>query len=349
MFVNKLIAALCAGFVLCACTAVSLAEEPVSELDRIEMNNGSVLFGTVTGARDGEVTLDTEFAGSLTLKLSDISSISTQSAMVVQLEDGTVLPERPLDVKDGVVVLAPDTQVERSYVAGDIRVVNPEPWELGLGYNRTGALSFMWKLERGNTDNDELDYALESIWRSLEDRYTFRLNGENDETNNQKSADNWRMIGKYDRFIEGPWYWGANIGAEQDEFAELDLRYYMGPYMGRHFYDTPALTLDGELGLAYVHEQYFNSPTQEYIGANWNVHFQSDILSDASRVYVNHVGIWNLDTPSDIILNTTFGLAVPLWGSLEGAAEVLIEYDSGAVEGVENLDQTYNLRIGYTW
>ena len=34
---------------------------------------------------------------------------------------------------------------------------------------------------------------------------------------------------------------------------------------------------------------------------------------------------------------------------VEAAAEVLWEYDSGAVEGVEELDETYSFRIGYTW
>jgi len=28
---------------------------------------------------------------------------------------------------------------------------------------------------------------------------------------------------------------------------------------------------------------------------------------------------------------------------------VLIEYDSGAVDNVEELDETYSFRIGYTW
>ena len=66
-------------------------------------------------------------------------------------------------------------------------------------------------------------------------------------------------------------------------------------------------------------------------------------------MYVDHIGIWDLDNTDDIILNTTFGLAFPLLFGLEGAAEILLEYDSGAVEGVEDLDQTYSLRIGYRW
>jgi hypothetical protein len=37
-----------------------------------------------------------------------------------------------------------------------------------------------------------------------------------------------------------------------------------------------------------------------------------------------------------------------MW-DLEASAEMLFEYDSGAVEGVDDLDQTYNIRLGYTW
>jgi hypothetical protein len=42
-------------------------------------------------------------------------------------------------------------------------------------------------------------------------------------------------------------------------------------------------------------------------------------------------------------------LAFPLLWSLEAAAEVLFEYDSGAVEGVDENDETYKFRIGYSW
>ncbi len=59
--------------------------------------------------------------------------------------------------------------------------------------------------------------------------------------------------------------------------------------------------------------------------------------------------LWNLQDTEDIILNTAFGLSFPLLGNLEAAAEILLEYDTGAVEDVEELDQTYKFRIGYTW
>ena len=56
-----------------------------------------------------------------------------------------------------------------------------------------------------------------------------------------------------------------------------------------------------------------------------------------------------MDDSSDYILNLILGLAFPLVWSLEAAAELQLDYDNGAVEGVDKLDQTYRLRLGYTW
>lgn len=66
-------------------------------------------------------------------------------------------------------------------------------------------------------------------------------------------------------------------------------------------------------------------------------------------MYIGQLGVWNLDETSDFIVNTTFGLSFPLLWGLEAAAEILLEYDAGAVQGVEKLDETYALRLGYRW
>ena len=107
--------------------------------------------------------------------------------------------------------------------------------------------------------------------------------------------------------------------------------------------------LEAELGLSYVNEDFISAEDQDYPGANWTVRISSDYLGGGSNLYMNHNAIWNLDTTEDIILNTAVGLSFPLLGNLEAAAEVLYEYDSGALPGIEELDETYNIRIGYTW
>jgi len=328
--------------------SASLQAEETAMLDQIELKNGSTLIGTVTGYADGAVSLETDFAGTVTVSQDQIVSLRSSEPVVMQLADGTVLESQPLLVENEQLVVT-GTVPGTTFSLGDLSKTNPEPWELGNGYNWTGLVNFAWSIERGNSDTDELDYKLDTRWQGKDDRYTARLNGEVDETNDQKNADNWNVIGKYDRFLDDRWYWGWLAAAEQDEFADIDLRYYTGPYAGRHFFTESIFDLEAELGLVYVNEDFITAEDQEYPGANWNVHIKSNYLGGASRLYLDHIGIWNLDETEDIILNTTFGLAFPLLFGLEGAAEVLLEYDSGAVEGVEELDETYKFRIGYTW
>lgn len=325
------------------------AAETTAPQDEILLKNGSKVIGAVTASRDGVVTIDTDFAGTLSIKVEEIESMQTQGSIVMQMADGQLIENKPITFAGEQVTISPNSADALDYALADVLLVNPEPWELGNGYKASGNVSFAMVMQRGNTETDELDYRLESIWRSVRDRYTIRMDGEYDESAGNKIADNWKVVGKYDYFLDGPWYTGVNAGAEQDEFADLDLRYYVGPYAGRQFYDKPIFSLAGELGLAYVNEDFSSAEDQEYPGANWTVRMASNYLGGDTNLYINHDAIWNLDSTSDIILNTAFGLSFPLLGSLEAAAEILYEYDSGAVEGIEKMDETYNFRIGYTW
>ena len=325
------------------------AAETAAPMDEILLKNGSRVIGTVTASRDGVVTIDTDFAGTLSISAEEIQSMRSQDSLVVQMADGQIFENKPILIEGEQVTVTQGDGLEQNYALADVLLVNPEPWELGHGYKATGGVSFAFVMQRGNTETDELDYRLESIWRSIRDRYTVRLDGEFDENSEAKIADNWKVVGKYDYFLEDRWYTGVNFSAEQDEFRDLDLRYYVGPYIGREFYVEPIFTLEAEIGLAYVNEDFATAEDDDYPGANWSVRMTSNYLGSDSKLYLNHDAIWNLDTTSDIILNTAVGLSFPLLGSLEAAAEILYEYDSGALDGIEELDETYNLRIGYTW
>tara|TARA_R110002110_G_scaffold205066_6_gene416876 strand:- start:386 stop:1468 length:1083 start_codon:yes stop_codon:yes gene_type:complete len=324
------------------------AEDAPAQSDEIVLKNGSRIVGTVTDARDGVVMFETSFAGTLSIKVEEIASVQTNSPVVMLLDDDIVVRDQPLRVEQEQLVVNTGGATQ-SYSLEQLKVINPEPWELGQGYRWTGLASLALTMQRGNTDTDELDYRLESIWRSTRDRYTIKASGEQDESNNVKNADNWRVLGKYDYFLEGPYYWGVNAGAESDEFADLDLRYYIGPYLGRDFFTDPAFTLSGEVGLSYVDENFNIAEDDDYIASTWTIDMSSNYLGGDSRLYFNQNGIWNLDSTSDVIINTTFGLAFPLLWNFEAAAEVLLEYDSGAVENVDDLDETYRFRVGYTW
>jgi hypothetical protein len=81
----------------------------------------------------------------------------------------------------------------------------------------------------------------------------------------------------------------------------------------------------------------------------WNVEATSDIVGFGSQIYLTHDGILNTSDLGDTILNSTIGIKFPLVGGFETAFEAEYEYDGGAVEDVDQLDQTYNIRFGYSW
>lgn len=336
-----------------AVVAVALAAGALSgnavAADEIVLKNGSRILGTVTGVRDGVVTVDTEFAGTLKVQQDQVESLSSSEPIVLKLADGTVVEESSLRVEEETLLLASDNAPDATYPLTDLAISNPQPWELGQGYRWKGQISLALEMQRGNTDTDELDYGIESIWRSLEDRYTLRFDGEEDEANGIKNAENWTALGKYDRFLEGPLYWGVNASAEHDKFSDLDLRYYVGPYIGRQFHERPLLTLSAEVGGVYVDEDFIVAEDQDYLGMNWSVDATSNYISEDSQLYLKHTGIWNLDQTEDVILDLTLGLSFPLLFNIDGAAEILLEYDSGLPPEVDNLDQTYRFRVGYSW
>ncbi|HAN28786.1 MAG TPA: DUF481 domain-containing protein [Haliea salexigens] len=317
--------------------------------DEIVLKNGSRILGTVTGVRDGVVTVDTEFAGTLKVQQDQVESLLSSEPIVLKLADGTVVEEPSLRVEEETLLLASDDAPVATYPLAELALSNPQPWELGQGYRWKGQVSLALEMQRGNTDTDELDYGIESIWRSLEDRYTLRFDGEEDEANGIKNAENWTALGKYDRFLEGPLYWGVNASAEHDKFSDLDLRYYVGPYIGRQFHERPLLTLSAEVGGVYVDEDYIVAEDQDYLGMNWSVDATSNYISEDSQLYLKHTGIWNLDQTEDVILDLTLGLSFPLLFNIDGAAEILLEYDSGLPPEVESVDQTYRFRVGYSW
>lgn len=325
-------------------TIVPLAEASMD--DRIRLSNGSVLIGSFIDADKGKVTFKTDFAGELVIDQSKIVSMEVNDALKLQMQDGAVVETGQLTVEDKTLTLQ---DADTRYALEDLMRINPEPWELGRGYRHTGVASSSFSLQRGNTVLDELDYDVESRWRSLRDRFTLRLEGELREANRERTAENWMVTAKYDRFQTGDYYWGLSASAEENRFADLDLRTTIGPYIGRSLFESSPFVLEIETGLSQVNEDFAQDTDRSYIGLTWSVRSESDYFGSESRLYVNHNGVKNLDEQNNLILNTTFGLSFPLLGGIQGATELVMNYNSGAVAGTEELDQTYRFRIGYSW
>jgi hypothetical protein len=329
---------------------LSAAVSMAAQADELIMKNGSRLVGEVVSAEAGHVVFDTPFAGEIKIASVNILQVSTDDPVTLKMSDGTIYREKQIVTTDQGAAVRTEGEAPVYFEPGDIKYVNPDPWLLGEGYKWFGEANTAAVLERGNTDTDEIDADFRSIWRSLVDRYTMRGAYEVDKANGEKNKNQWRLRGKYDRFTDQDpnTYYGGQLVFFHDEFVDLDLRTTVGPYIGRQFYDSNLLTLSGEVGLVYVDEQFEIAEDDDFYGGNWELMVTSDIIPK-TELYVEQFGVLNFDEIDGVLVDTIIGIKLPLLYGFQAAIEAKFEYDGGAVGDVDEMDETYSFKLGYTW
>ncbi len=184
------------GFIFAALLVIANS----SAADELLMKNGSRLVGTLVSASEAGVIFDTPYAGELTIERGTIETIITEEKVTLLMQDGSIFRDKLIVAEGESLTVLGDDQLPIQFAAADINQLNPEPWRLGDGYKWYGEVNTALESERGNTDTDEVDIDFESIWRSLEDRYTMRGSWEVDQTDGEKNKNTWTLRNKYDRF-----------------------------------------------------------------------------------------------------------------------------------------------------
>ena len=336
---------------------------------RIELIDETVVYGEITDIHDGELYVKTEWMGDVTIQLSAITYLESDQDIELLTTEQEKLALSSLMVVDGEVVLEDGDNL----ALDELDIANPEEWEQGHGYHITGRVTSSIEYNRGNTETDKLNLDAESILESRRDRITLRADYEessalvpqtddqgnaildddkNPVKNRDDTADNWRLEGKYDYFLSDPRnYLGMNLGFHHDQFSDIDRRTYASAYYGRKIFTRDTLTFDAELGLSYVDTNFIDPETDDtsYTGLNINLTGETQLFDSLVTLYFRQVNIINLESAEKSIYRTKVGLRFPLFLGLEAAAEASADYDGGAPEGKEKLDETLKFRVGYTW
>ena len=334
---------------------------------RIELVDQSVIYGEITDIRDGELYVTNEWMGDVTIALSSILHLESDQDIELLTTEQEKLALSSLMVVDGEVVL----EDADNLALQQLDVANPEEWEQGHGYHIIGRVTSAIEYNRGNTETDKLNLDTETIIESLRERITLRADYEdssalvptiNQDGNpaedadgnpiktSESTADNWRVEGKYDYFLSDPRnYVGLNLGFHADQFADMDRRTYASAYYGRKILTRDTLTFDAELGLSYVDTDFIVSDDESYTGVTINLTGEAQLFDSRVTLYFRQANIINTSSAEKSIYRTKVGLRFPLFLGLEAAAEATADYDGGAAEGKEKLDETLKFRIGYTW
>ena len=73
------------------------------QADIVETKNGARLTGSVTKVEAGSITLVTDYAGTITIKQSEVARFETEKPLVIRLAGGTTM--------EGTVTATPDGKI----------------------------------------------------------------------------------------------------------------------------------------------------------------------------------------------------------------------------------------------
>ncbi|MCI5064352.1 DUF481 domain-containing protein [bacterium] len=311
-----------------------------AEADTLVMKNGDRLTGEVVIKTADTLTFKTPYGEPFLIDWHKVESLTSEKPLKVLNEDD-------FSVRETTVIDA-----DSPYIAGKPRArkytINPAPWRLGEGTQFSGRVNFAYQLERGNTDNDELDTDIFLQARNLRNRYIVNGLLQNDESAGVKTADNYNIDAEYDRFLNKRLYLAGNLGYEQDELAGLNKRNRFSTSVGYQLYEDVKKNLNFEVGPGWVKEDFINRDN-EFWAMTWAMKYEHFIVDEVLQFYHRQVGLWNLEDSEKALLEAWFGLRAPIYAGLTMSTEFMIDYDSQPADGAEDADTQYGVKIGYEW
>jgi len=320
------------------------------EADELLMKDGSRLLGKVVKKEEGTLEFETSYAGVIKVKWSDVSQLTADAPVKVMLEDESMLVADQIRKTEEATLLATEADApEVSVKPGKVEYINPEPWRTGEGVKWTGLISVDIELDRGNTDEDDLEVDAETRIRRQHDRFSFMARYEEDKVDGKLTTQEWKQGNKYDYFLTEKFYYGALLAFEHDKFADLDLRTRAGPHVGYQFFETRELNLDTNVGLLYVDENYDEAEDDEFWSLGWQIDYDWFLVPDRVQFYHRHTGFQALDSTDNLTIDSWTGFRFPLYKGIVASTEAEVDYDGGAPSDVDKTDTTYRLKLGYQW
>ena len=323
-----------------------------TQADELILRDGSRVLGEVVKRSNGTLEFKTKFAGTIKVKWAEVAELVTDKPMEFLLaDDSTVKVTKVTNNIDEMIIEGEDASGLPPQTLGQdvVAVINPEPWRKGEGRKFTGNVNFAFERERGNTDEDEIDWDGALTLRGKDDRFRGFGEYEKDVNNNSTTKKKWKLEGSYNYFMSQKWFVGAFSRFEHDKFADLDLRTSVGPLVGYQWFEGKELNLSTSAGPSYVNENFFEAEDDSYPAAAWGIDFDMLLFEEFVQVYHKQIGFWNLDSTEDVVWDTWTGLRFPLIYGLVASTELKVEYDGGAPDDTDDTDTTYTFKLGYAW
>jgi hypothetical protein len=342
--------------------------------DVVETKSGARIVGKVTQIDGSTVVVDTDYAGTIKIKQSAVTAITTENPANIRLSSGTVLQGTLASEGAGAIVIAgPDgslhTGIDKVVTTWAPGAKDPEVVALQRAWGYEAAVDIVGKT--GNSEQLGTGFSFRATLNGPQDKLQFYTAYDRQVTEGTKSSDQFKAGVDYQNSFSGRYSWYLRDEAGFDRVKLIDFSNVAAAGLGYDFIKKPKQTLTGRFGFAHRFESYRPDPIREalFLAAG-------DSLDDAKRLAtkesVNSAGLdFGLSHTLELeylsivnrisyvpsfsnfadyhVVHESF-LELPLhnmmWKVRMGVAN---DYTSVPAVGKERLDTTYFTRLVLNW
>lgn len=320
--------------------------------DIVETKNGARLVGKVTKIDSGSVYLTTDYAGDLTIKQSEVTSLTTDAPIVVRLASGTVF-EGSLATENGDLKLSgKDGQLTTKVgkVAASWPVGQEDPLVVSLRRHWTYEASVDITGKSGNSSQQGTAGAFRATLKAPQDTLQLYTAYDRQITDGTKSADQFKAGIDYANNFSGKSSWYVRDEGGFDRIKDIDLYNTAAVGGGYDFVKEAKHLVTGRLGVAYRYEDYGNPshPNLSTMGLDSGLNLEWEFTNSKFVDRMTYVPSFD-DFANYRFTNEAFyeiPMANPMWKLRLGVSN---DYTSKPSPGLKSMDTIYFTRLVLDW
>ena len=336
---------------------ISLVVQAVSA-DVVEIKNGAKIIGKVTRIDGTSVVVDTDFAGTITIKQGDVTAITTDTPANIRLASGTVLLGTLVSEGAGALVIKGSdgsihTSVDKVVTTWAPTAKDPEVVALQRAWAYEAGVDIVGKT--GNSEQLGTGFHFRATLAGPQDKLQFYTAYDRQVTEGQKSADQFKAGIDYQCSFSGRYSWYLRDEAGFDRVQLVDFSNVAAAGLGYDFIKKPKQTLTGRFGLAHRFESYRMDPilltTKERVnaaGLDFGLNHTLELKNVSIVNRLSYIPTFADFTDYRFVHESFFELplASPMWKLRSGVEN---DYTSKPAQGKKRLDTTYYTRFMLSW
>lgn len=318
--------------------------------DTVDTKSGARIIGKVTKIDGGSVVVSTDYAGTITIKQSEVAAITTDAPIAVRLSSGTRVDGRvsagsggalQIAGAEGTIATTVDS-VAASWAAGGVDPAVAREWEFEAAVDIAG--------KTGNKEQLATGFSFRATLEGTQDTLQFYTGYDRQVSDGVKSADQFKAGVDYANNFSGRKSWYVRNEAGFDRVKDVELYNVAAVGLGYDMVKKPNQLLTGRAGVSFRYAGYKNPATEDVKSAGLDLGLAHRLRMD-NWAMINRLSyVPTFEDFSNFILTHESSFEVPLlstqWKLRMGVAN---DYNSKPGRGIERLDTTYFTRLILSW